>query len=160
MFPTKVLLATNGSAESSLAEEAAVELASGTGSELHVVHVVSMVPELPYPRASSRERSEVLLERRRLRGLGLLDARVRRIEGELGGSVTTSYYREGKPEKETILLGEKLGAGLIVIGGNRRPWYERMFAGSGYSERVSRQAGRPVLIAGASKPRHEEAVRK
>ena len=32
------------------AAEVAVELASGTGSELHVVRAVSTVVELPYPR--------------------------------------------------------------------------------------------------------------
>lgn len=159
VFPTKILLATDGSAEASVAEEAAVELANGTGSELHVVYVVSTVPELPYPRASARERSEALLERKRLRGLGLLDARVKHIEEELGGTVSGSHYREGKPEKETVFLGQELEAGLIVTGGKRRPWYERLFAGSGFSERVSRRGGRPVLVAGESKPRRK-AVRK
>ncbi|MBW3545146.1 MAG: hypothetical protein KY428_06025, partial [Bacteroidetes bacterium] len=57
-----------------IAEEAAVELANGTGSELHVSYVVSTVPELPYPRATTKKRSEALLDRRRLRGLGLLQA--------------------------------------------------------------------------------------
>ena len=157
MFPTKILLATNGSAEASIAEEAAVELAEGTGSELHVVHVVSMVPELPHPGAATRERSEAVLERRRLRGLALLDARVGRIEGKLGGTVAGSYYREGTPEKAVILLGEELGAGLIVTGGAPRPWFERVFTGLGFSERVSRRAGRPVLVA--SEATSEKAVR-
>ena len=159
VFPTKILLATDGSAEAAVAEEAAVELANGTGSELHVVYVVSTVPELPYPRASAKERGEAVLEWRRLRGLGVLDARVKHVEEELGGAVTQSHYREGRPEKETVFLGQDLEAGLIVTGGKRRPWYERLFAGSGYSERVSRRAGRPVLVAGESKPRHK-AVRK
>ncbi len=159
MFPTKILLVTDGSREASIAEEAAVELANGTGSELHVSYVVSTVPELPYPRSTTKERSEALLDRRRLRGLGLLQARVKHMEEELGGTVAASHYREGKPEKETVLLGEELEAGLLVTGGKRRPWYERMFCGSGFSEYVSRRAGRPVLVAGESKsPR--EAVRK
>lgn len=159
MFPTKILLATNGSADASVAEEAAVELANGTGSELHVVYVLPRVRELPYPRASLRERSEALLDRRRLRGLGLLEARVRRMEEELGASVAESYYREGRPEKETVGLGEELEAGLIVTGGERRPWYEKVFCGRGFSEQVSRRAGRPVLVARGSTSRHE-AVRK
>lgn len=159
MFPTKILLATNGSTEASVAEEAAVELAGATDSELYVVHVVSKVADLPAPGAAAKERSEALLERRRLRGLGLLDARVRRIEGELGGTVAGSYYREGAPEKAVVLLGEELEAGLIVTGGTRRPWFERVFAGLGFSERVSRRAGRPVLVASEARPKHE-ALRK
>ena len=78
IFPTKILLATDGSTEASLAEEAAVELSNGTGSELHVVHVLRTTPELPYPRSSAKERSEALLEWRKLDGLKLLDDRVRR----------------------------------------------------------------------------------
>ncbi len=146
MFPTRILLATDGSEEAVLAEEAAAELAVGTGSELHVVYVVSTVPELPYPRAAARERAEALLERRRLAALGLLDFRVRRIE-EPGGSVAASHYRERNPEKEVIRLGEELDVGLILTGGKKRPRLERIF-GAGFSERVSRRANRPVLVVG------------
>lgn len=146
MFPTRILLATNGSAEAVLAEEAAAELAAGTGSELHVVYVVSTVVELPYPRAAAREQAEAMLERRRLGGLRVLDFRVGRIE-ELGGSVAASHYREGNPEKEVIRLGEELDVGLILTGGKKRPRLERLF-GAGFSERVSRRANRPVLVVG------------
>lgn len=150
MFPTKVLLATYGSGEASLAEEAAVDLARGTGSELHVVYVVSTVPELPYPSSSPKGRSEALLEQRRLGGLKLLDDRVRRIE-DLGGAVAASYYREGKPQKEVISLSEEIGAGLVIVGGRRRHWLERVFCGGGFSENLLRRAGRPVLVVSESK---------
>jgi len=39
IFPTKVLLATDGSKEADLAARTAAELADKTGSELHLVHV-------------------------------------------------------------------------------------------------------------------------
>lgn len=39
IFPTRVLLATDGSEDAALAAQAAAELAEKTGSELHVVHV-------------------------------------------------------------------------------------------------------------------------
>jgi nucleotide-binding universal stress UspA family protein len=146
IFPTKILLATDGSTEASLAEEAAVELSNGTGSELHVVHVLRTTPELPYPRSLAKERNEALVEWRKLGGLKLLDDRVRRIE-DLGGSVAASHYKEGDPEKEVIRLGEELDAGLIVLGGQRRPWFERIF-GAGFSENVFRRAKRPVLVVG------------
>jgi nucleotide-binding universal stress UspA family protein len=96
MFPTKILLATDGSGEASLAEDAAVELSNGTGSELHVVHLVRTTPELPHPRSFAKERSEALLEWRKLAGLKLLDDRVRRIE-DLGGSVAASHLQGGRP---------------------------------------------------------------
>jgi nucleotide-binding universal stress UspA family protein len=146
VFPTEILLATNGSPEAVVAEEAAIDLAVGTGSVLHVVFVVNTIPELPYPHAAARERSEALLEAKKLGGLRLLDSRVRRIR-ELGGDVAASYYREGSPEKEVSRLGEELGVGLIVTGGCRRPWFERVF-GRGFSERLLRRASRPVLVVG------------
>lgn len=146
MFPTEILLATNGSPEAVVAEEAAVELAVGTGSVLHVVYVVHTIPELPYPRVAERERSEALLEAKKLGGLRLLDNRVRRIR-ELGGEVAASHYREGSADKEILRLGEELGVGLIITGGNRRPWFERVF-GRGFSERLLRRAKRPVLVVG------------
>jgi nucleotide-binding universal stress UspA family protein len=146
VFPTKILLATDGSRGASLAAEAAVELANGTGSELHVVHVVSTVPELPYPHAVAKERNEALLELKKLNGLKLLEDQARLIE-DLGGKVTASYYREGRPEKEVVLLGKELDAGLIITGGRRRTWFERIF-GAGFSEIVLRRADRPVLVVG------------
>ena len=146
MFPTEILLATNGSPEAVVAEEAAVELAVGTGSVLHVVHVVHTVPELPYPRATARERSEAILEARKLGALRLLDNRVRRVR-ELGGDVVASYYREGSAEREILGLANELDVGLIVTGGRRRPWFERVF-GRGFSERLLRRADRPVLVVG------------
>lgn len=146
MFPTKILLATDGSFEASLAEEAAVELVEGTGSELHVVCVVSILPELPYPHAAARERSEALLERRKLGGLRVLDERMIRIRG-LGGSVAASHYREGNPEKGILDLADELDVGLILTGGQKRPRFERFF-GAGLSERLSRRSNRPVLVVG------------
>ena len=145
MFPTKILLATNGSLEAALAEETAVELANGTGSELHVVNVVHTTPELPYPRNAMRERSEALLELKKLGGLRILDDCVRRLE-EAGVGVTESHYREGWPQREVIRLAEEIDAGLVITGGQRRPWFERLFCGAGFSETVLRRAGRPVLV--------------
>ena len=115
------------------------------------------MPEVAYPERCRKEANEKKAGWPKLRGLRPPDARVKHIEEELGGTVTASYYKEGKPQKETVLLGQELDAGLIVTGGHRRPWYERMFYGAGFAERVTRQAGRPVLVASRSKPQYEAA---
>jgi nucleotide-binding universal stress UspA family protein len=122
-------------------------LANGTSSELHVVHVVSTVPELPYPRYREKEKSEALLEWKKLRGLEFLDGLVRRIEEDLAGNVAGSHYRDGTPHKEVVRLGQEIDAGLIVVGGRRLRWLERVFL-AGYSEKVSRRAKCPVLVVG------------
>jgi nucleotide-binding universal stress UspA family protein len=125
-------------------------LADGTGSELHLVHVVPIVPERPRPYSWAnhpwaQERSEAQLEWKRLRALELLDGQARRVEEELGGIVTATHYREGRLEKEVVCLGEEIDAGLIVTRSRRRPWVERVF-GAGFSERVFWRTDRPVLI--------------
>jgi nucleotide-binding universal stress UspA family protein len=145
MFPTKILVAVDAFRETSWALHAAVELASVSGSELHIVHVVPTVPELPYLHLAARERVEDFFEWRRLKGLEVLDDRVRRIGEDLGGSVAASYYREGKPEKEIVLLGKEIDAGLIIVGGRRQAPFERVFAAN-LAEKVLRRADRPVLI--------------
>src|SRR3712207_6537460 len=52
IFPTKILLATDGSREADLAATTAADLAKSTGSELHVIHVYGLAPLYPrYPEA-------------------------------------------------------------------------------------------------------------
>ncbi len=53
VFPTKTLLALDGSEEASSAARMAVELAGRMDSELHVVHVGEVAPVYHFPRASS-----------------------------------------------------------------------------------------------------------
>jgi len=145
MFPTRILVVVDAFRETPSAVRAAVELASGTGSELHVVHVVPTVPELPFLQLAARERVENFFEWRRLKGVEVLDDWVRRIGEDLGGSVAASYYREGKPEKELVLLAKEIDGGLIMIGGRRQARFERVF-GANLAEKVLRRADRPVLI--------------
>jgi nucleotide-binding universal stress UspA family protein len=137
-------LVTDGSREATLAAEAAVELVSGTSSELHVVHVVSTAPEMPYPRRFAKERTEALLEAKKLHALTWLDKRVAWIE-KIGGKVAGSHYREGKPDEEVIRLGEELDVELVIMGDRSLSWFERAFARS-FSERVLSRANRPVLV--------------
>lgn len=130
--------------------QAAAELADGTGSELHLVHVVPVVPERPVPYSWAnhpwaKEKGEAQLEWRRLRGFKLLDDQARWVEAELGSTVIATHYREGRPEKEVVRLGEEIDAGLIVTRSQSRPWFERIF-GAGFSKKTSWQANRPVLI--------------
>ena len=152
MFPTKILVATNGSLEAGPAVEAAVDLAAGTGSELHLVYVVSTVTGPPHPGAALGVSREAHLEHKRLLGLRLLEDQTRRVE-DLGGNVVASHYREGKPEKEVVEIARKLDAGMIVTGGNRRPWFARIF-GAGFSTTVLRKANRPVLVVGRQEPQN------
>jgi nucleotide-binding universal stress UspA family protein len=150
MYPTKILLATDGSEESTPAARTAVELATATGSELHVAHAISTAPQRPYPRRYERARSEDLLQRKRVAALVLLDEKVRQVE-KMGGTVAGSYYREGDPTDEVLSLAEELGVGLIITGG-RRLAKLRLFWSSSYPLELFRRARCPVLIVREGKP--------
>ena len=60
IFPTKILVATDGSEEAELAATTAANLAQKTGSELHMVHVFGIVPVGPpvYPEATDLQSVE------------------------------------------------------------------------------------------------------
>ncbi len=93
----------------------------------------------------AKERSEAILEWRKLKGLEFLDEQVMRIGDDLGAGIAASHYREGRPEKELVRLGNEIEAGLIMMGGRRRTRLERIF-GTSTAEKVQRWADRPVLV--------------
>ena len=144
VFPTRILLATDGSKESAPAVRTAAELANGTGSELHVVHTLSTAPKLPYPRYWERQRRTILRDRERVAALALLEQELRQIE-ELGGIVAGSHYREGKVEEEVARLAEELEVGLIVAGGREVGRFGSHFDPS-FSGAVYRHARCAVLV--------------
>lgn len=150
MFPTKILLATDGSPGVEGAIETAVELATDTGSELYVMRSVSVVAEPPYAGMASKNQTGSMLENRKLRAVVALDEQVG-VVGKLGGEVTDSYYREGKLDREALRLADELDAGLIVTGGRElgRTWKTLArilpFLGDP-AERTLHRSSRPVLV--------------
>jgi nucleotide-binding universal stress UspA family protein len=145
MFPTRMLLVTDGSKESAPAARVAVELAKGTGSELHVAHVISTKPQRPYPHRWEKGRREALLDAVRVAALALLEEKVRQVD-EMGGAVAGSHYAEGEPEEEVARLAEELSVGLIVTGGRGTEGFGRLFSG-GFAEVVFRRARCAVVVA-------------
>jgi nucleotide-binding universal stress UspA family protein len=157
IFPTKILLATDGSSEAELATQTAVDLAQMSNSELHVIHVVdeSSSGLLFYPESTSLEGVEMPdpileegLERRfEQRGRELLDAEVERVRSA-GGTVAQAHLMIGEAAREIVHLAEDLGAGLIVMGSRGRGGIRRALMGSA-SDSVIRHAHCPVLVVRA-----------
>ena len=143
IFPTKILLATDGSEEASLAATTASGLATRTGSELHVLTVGPEYPyyELPdYP-----ARFEEVIEAQRRETREVLDEQVRKIE-ESGATVEEARLEMGIPPGRAIVhLGEELGAGIIVVGSRGRGTMKRAVMGS-VSSSVVHHAHCPVLV--------------
>ena len=137
IFPTKVLLATDGSTEAELASRTAADLAKSHDSELHVVYVEPAPPMIDQFADPGPERAT-------LESQQLLNEQVKRIE-EAGGTVTEAHLRLGRPDEQIVRVGEEVGAGLIVIGSRGHGGLRRALLGS-VSDSVVRHAHCPVLV--------------
>ena len=138
IFPTKILLATDGSREAELAARTAADIAKSTSSELHVVNVAG-------GRAYQVELQEVN-EQLRQRAGQLLDEQVEMIK-EAGGTVAETHIRVVAEHRDRAIveLAEELGAGLIVMGSRGQGGVKRALLGS-VSDSVVRHAHCPVLV--------------
>ena len=142
IFPTKILLATDGSREASLAARTAVNLADETGSELHVAFVLR-TQDTPDYEALGFDAEKPSEEVRQM-GHRLLNEQVRRVE-EAGGTVAEAHFRMGRPDQEIVAVGEDVGAGLIVLGSRGLGGVKRALMGS-VSDSVVRHAHCPVMV--------------
>jgi nucleotide-binding universal stress UspA family protein len=144
IFPTKILLATDGSEEASLAARIAVDLADKTGSELHVAFVLH-TQDAPGYATGGFDIEKPHEEEIRQMGQRLLDEQVRRVE-ETGGTVAGAHFRMALPDRGILAVGEEVGAGLIVVGSRGLGGVKRALMGS-VSDSVVRHAHCPVLVA-------------
>jgi len=112
--PKRILLATDGSEDAALASRAAVDLAIGAGSELHVAHFWQNVPTT---RFEAFVRSQFLEEAKEL-----LAAHTALL-GKAGAEVTGTYLREGPAVDGVLDLAGEIGADLVVMGSRGLgPW--------------------------------------
>lgn len=145
MFPTKILLATDGSGEAAQAARMAAALAEKTGSELHVVYVEPLPDPYSMPEATiyypdARDQVRGMADRQASKKL---DAEVEKLEGM--GEVAGVHARIGRPDAEISHLAEEIGAGLIVIGSRGLGPVRRVLVGS-VSSSVIRHAHGSVLV--------------
>jgi nucleotide-binding universal stress UspA family protein len=150
IFPTKILLATDGSRDAQLAATTAADLAKSTGSELHV-HYVGEAAN-PYAERVGLAGAEAVpsrlgaeLEREfEQQAREVLDAEAERVRAA-GGTVAQAHLRMGKADHEIVTLAEEIGVGLIVIGSRGRGGIRRALMGS-VSDSVVRHSHCPVLV--------------
>ena len=146
IFPTTILLATDGSKQAELAARTAVDIAATTNSELHMVtvarHEHAHVYDLPEEPGDVQKSLYEAIERK---ARELLDEQVKKIE-QSGGTIPQEVHLlRGHPDREIVHLAEEIGAGLIVIGSRGQGGVRRALMGS-VSDSVVRQAHCPVLI--------------
>ncbi len=140
-FPAKILLATDGSEEATLATQTATDLGERTGSELHVVHV-GEIPPTHYP---DRHGYRALYEEDEREARQLLEAQVEKMKAA-GATVAQAHLRMGRADEEVVVLAEELGVDLIAMGGRGLGGVRRALIGS-VSDSVVRHAHCPVLVA-------------
>ena len=152
IYPTKILLATDGSREAELSARTAADLAQKTHSELHVVHAFGIVPVGPpvYPEATDLQSVEYEAETEE--GQRISEQRAREVLQEevekvrsAGGTVAGEHLIEGRVAPGIVGLAEEIGAGLVVVGSRGRGGIRRALMGS-VSDSVVRHAHCPVLV--------------
>jgi len=154
IFPTKILLATDGSEEAALAARTAADIAQKTQSELHVVYVGSSLeyvgmgpPEIADIPAPTQE--QLSAEAREL-----LNAEVEQVRA-VGGTVAQAHLGLGAPDRGIVDLAEEIGAGLVVMGSRGHGGIRRALMGS-VSDSVVRHAHCPVLVVRKEEPHIHE----
>jgi nucleotide-binding universal stress UspA family protein len=140
IFPTRILVATDGSREAQLALTTAADLAKSTDSELHVLHV-GEVPLVYHP---ERHAYRAEYEEHEREARQILEAEVERIDGA-GATAAQAHLRMGRADEEIVELAQGIDAGLIVIGSRGQGRLRRALVGS-VSESVVRHAHCPVTI--------------
>jgi nucleotide-binding universal stress UspA family protein len=153
VFPTRILLASDGSETAAHATEVAVELSKKTDSELHVLYVVEYSPALLYPQAADTSWvvQEDLAPIQEEQGQQFeqvarrtLDAEVQQVRA-VGGTVAQAHLRMGTPDAEVVDLAEELDVGLVVVGSRGLGGIRRALMGT-VSDSVVRHAHCPVLV--------------
>ena len=144
IFPTKILLATDGSKDAKLAARTAVDLADKTGSELHVAFVLRTQDAPDYDAMGFDTDKPHEKEEIKQMGQRLLDEHIRQVE-ETGGTVAGAHFRMARPDQGILAVGEDIGAGLIVLGSRGLGGIKRALMGS-VSDSVVRHAHCPVLV--------------
>ena len=154
IFPTTILLATDGSEEAQVAAKTAADLAKSTNSELHLIyvgHMPSIFYESPGTMALDPDLQSRMEEEAEEAAKTKLKEQVQKIR-EAGIEVAAIHTSVGFPDVEIVGLAERLGAGLIVMGSRGLGPLKRALMGS-VSDSVVRHAHCPVLVVRPEKER-------
>ncbi|MBX6763452.1 MAG: universal stress protein [Rubrobacteraceae bacterium] len=135
-MPGRIVLATDGSRQASLAARAATDVARHSGAQLHVIHAWKPVPVAHF---KALVRDEMEREAREI-----LEGQLAEIE-RLGGRVAGSHLKMEAPVDAILDLAGELGAGLVVMGSRGMGAVGRLTLGS-VSEGVVYDASIPVLV--------------
>ncbi|MGF1473678.1 MAG: universal stress protein [Rubrobacteraceae bacterium] len=140
LFPTNILLATDGSESSLPALGAAADLSASSGSRVQVIYVGKGISKpANYNDPGSKDQAAAREAR------GLIDEQIEKIE-ERGGTVADSHIVPGdKPAREIVKLTRDRDVGIVVVGSRGLNRIQYALQGS-VSSQVVREAYCPVLV--------------
>jgi nucleotide-binding universal stress UspA family protein len=144
IFPTTIVLATDGSEEAALAAETAAELSKSTGSEVHVVYVLPTPTQLIGHHLVYGEARESAIAGAEREAETFLKKQAEKV-GSGGGKVVETHLRSGDPDKEILRTAEAVDAGVIILGSRGLGAISRTLVGS-VSDSVVRHAHCPVFV--------------
>ena len=153
LFPTKILLANDGSEEAELAARTAIDLTDATNSELHISYVGAL-PNFLKGGPGTRDYDGVMYEQIERESREMLRKLSWRVK-VAGGTVAAAHFRMGKVAEEIVDLAAELRAGLIVMGSRGRGGLRRLLMGS-VSDPVVRHAHCSVMIVRGERHGEEE----
>ncbi len=149
MFPTKILLATDGSAEAERAARMAKSLSERLDSELHVVYVEPLPGPYAFPETAVVDPAYRDTVRKRAKGDAgeKLVEEVEKVRG-MGGEIAGSHAAAGRPDAEIVRVAEELPAGLVVVGSRGLGGVRRALLGSVSSSVVRHARGSVLVVRG------------
>src|SRR5215203_2307505 len=147
-FPTRILLATDGSEGARLAADTAATLVASTGSELHVVCVGPGLPLYELPDYPARFEETAAAQKREAKRV--LDTEVKRLEDAGAAVAEARLETDERPDRAIVRLAEELGAGLLVVGSRGLGGLRGALMGS-VSDSVVHHAHCPVMVCATSR---------
>jgi nucleotide-binding universal stress UspA family protein len=140
--PTVYVVAVDGTARAAHALEVACTLGAALGgaAELHIVHVLGVMPPSSVMGMAPLPQATELLDNGHL----ILDRAWSEAKASFKGKIA-GHLAAGDPWREIVQLASNLRADLIVVGTAGRTGIARLALGS-VAEKVVRHAGCPVLV--------------
>ena len=138
VFPTRVLLAADGSSDSDLARDRVLDLIGHSNAALEVIHV-----GLVSPWTNPKTLSSGQVDRMREEAQVVLDGEIAALAER--GVHARGHLRMGRATDEILRLRDEIDADLIVLGSRGTNAFVRVLLGSD-AEGVVRHAPCPVLV--------------
>lgn len=138
--PMKIVLATDGSEDATLAARVASDLSSRTGSEVHIVHAWQALPHGSYPGTYFDHYYRI----GQLEAQKVLEEQVEHVKAS-GAQLGEAHLEMGSPSLVIADLAEQIDADLIVVGSRGLGPVKRIVLGS-VSEGVVHYVTRPTLV--------------